>query len=191
MKALSSQRTPKRFAQRHRTGPPSSLPDTAPGWKVYKNCSLVENGYNDGDSFCVKTSRRTYVFRLYFVDAPELDLLVPERVREQAAYWDTDVETVLRLAREARRFTEDFLKDGFTVYTRKEDARGRGHRRYYALIRAGEAYLSTALVRAGLARVYGWSTDLPDGLPARKYEADLRTAERRAKREKRGGWARN
>ena len=50
------------------------------------------------------------------------------------------------------------------MYTRKEDARGRGHRRYYALVKARGKYLSLALVEAGLARVYGWRTDLPDGI---------------------------
>jgi endonuclease YncB( thermonuclease family) len=162
------------------------------GWTVYEGCRLIDHPYNDGDSFHVKTQRRHYVFRLYFVDAPETDDDFPDRRREQADYWDVDLPTAHRIGEQATAFTADFLEPGFTVFSRKEDARGRGRApRYFAMIRVNDQYLSEALVRAGLARVYGMSTDLPDGTEARRYWTRLRLAERRARREQAGAWARH
>jgi len=167
------------------------LPGAAAQWKVYENCRLIPNEYNDGDSFHVKTKRYEYVFRVYFVDAPETDMSIPERVQQQAAYWDIDADAAVDLAEAAKKFTADFLRDGFTVYTMKEDAKGRGwSKRYFAMIKVGDRYLSEALVSAGLARIYGKPTPLPDGRGANKYIADLRVAEREARRKGVGGWRR-
>ena len=163
---------------------------SAAGWITYQNAVLKSRAYNDGDSFHVRCGRANYVFRLYFVDAPETDSSFPKRVAEQAAYWDIDPAATLELGRRAAAFTRDYLKDGFTVHTRKEDARGRGEsRRYFAIIQTDRGDLATALVAAGLARVYGKPTDLPDGRRGRSVMAGLRIEERRARREHRGGWA--
>lgn len=40
-------------------------------WVTVKNCRLLENASNDGDSFHVKADGEEYLFRLYHVDTPE------------------------------------------------------------------------------------------------------------------------
>jgi len=159
-------------------------------WTEYTHCRLIEHPFNDGDSFHVKAgNRRHYIFRLYFVDAPETDDSVPGRLEEQAAYFDIDKQDAGRLALQAARFTRAFLSDGFTVHSMREDARGRSDRtRYFGMVEVDGTWLSEALVREGLARIYGKPTELPDGLPARKYFANLKVAERAAQREEKGGW---
>lgn len=158
-------------------------------WYTYDGCRLLENDFNDGDSFHTVRNSSHYIFRLYFVDAPETDRSIPERVKEQAEYWGITEAQVLKLATEAKRFTQRFLAKGFTTYSKRENARGRSDReRYYAVIKAGGKDLAEALVSAGLVRVYGHDTPLPDGTAAKKHWADLRVAERAAKRAGRGAW---
>ena len=158
-------------------------------WDVYENCSLMPHPYNDGDSFHVETLRRNYVFRLYFVDAPETDTSLPERVDAQAAYWGLTRKQAVRLGEEARRFTKRFLKDGFTAQTKREDARGRSERdRVFALVTVKGRHLSEALVREGLVRVYGARTDLPDGRTGWDFVDALKRVEQEAKQATRGGW---
>ncbi len=48
--------------------------------------------------------------------------------------------------------------------------------------------LAELLVSAGLARIYGTRTLLPDGLDSRAYLAHLHKLENEAKAAKRGGW---
>ncbi|MEM7395334.1 MAG: hypothetical protein AAF492_23630, partial [Verrucomicrobiota bacterium] len=107
-------------------------------WEVWERCTLYEDEYaNDGDSFKVRKENATYVYvlRLYFVDAPETEDSFPERVKEQADYWGITEKQALKLGKEASKFTKKFLSKPFTVYTRKEDARGRGKKnRYYCMI---------------------------------------------------------
>lgn len=159
-------------------------------WRTYENCRLVASEYHDGDSFHVKRGRRTEIFRLYFVDAPESDITLEDRIAEQAEYFDVSPERVQELAEEAKRFAGEFLTPGFTVESLREDARGNSSKpRYFAMVRKGEADLGLALVEAGLARIYGVMRELPDGTSVEKHRARLRAAERRAQREKRGAWA--
>ena len=40
-------------------------------WKVYENATLIENKYNDGDSFHVQCAKGDVEFRIYYVDTPE------------------------------------------------------------------------------------------------------------------------
>ena len=159
-------------------------------WSVFKNATLISNPYNDGDSFHVRADGRHKILRLYFVDAAETDDSIPDRLAEQAAYWGVDDARALKLGAEAKAFSAAFMRKGFTVYTRGEDAMGRSDRkRYFAMIKVGDVYLSKALVRAGLARRYGQMVETPDGKSARAYKADLATTEREARRKKVGGWA--
>ena len=46
-------------------------------WTIYEHCRLITNPSNDGDSFHVRVGRNHYIFRLYFVDAPETDTSFP------------------------------------------------------------------------------------------------------------------
>ncbi len=164
-------------------------PALAERWYAYEECKHLDKLYFDGDSFHVRTKSNHYIFRLYFVDAPELEKTVPERVAEQAEYWDISEEQVIELARKAKAFTKKFLSKGFTVHSRREDAKGRSHRpRFFGFVEADGQYLSEELVKNGLARVYGAWAKLPDGTRASKFRARLKIIERQAKREKRGGW---
>lgn len=173
--------------------------DAAKKWREYTNCQMIPNPANDGDSFHVKAGNiksKTYLFRLYFTDTPESESSLPERLQEQADYFGiADPKDVVKAGKEAAHFTENFLKDGFTVYSRLSDALGRSDmdRDYAMVMNAAGQDLGTELVRNGLARVYGNGSDLSE-LDAYKRDEDawwrrLRQAELEAKKEKRGAWA--
>ncbi|MDZ4199763.1 MAG: thermonuclease family protein [Kiritimatiellia bacterium] len=158
-------------------------------WTKYRGAVLIERQSYDGDSFHLRTHRGVRIFRLYFVDAPEMDLEFADRVQEQADSWGISVEDTLRLGRIAREFTRQFMQNGVTVWTRGEDAQGRSRLpRHYAIVRADDQDLATELVRNGLARLYGRGTDFPDGLHGRDAWTALRAAETEAREARRGGW---
>lgn len=159
-------------------------------WWTYERCRLMAHPANDGDSFHVQTKSDHYLYRLYFVDAPETDDLVPERVKEQMEYWDVTQEELFQAAAEATAFTKQFLRIQFTVYSKREDARGRSKLpRFYAAVETEDKDLALALVENGLARAYGCvPSDMPDDGNPRKTAARLRAAEREAKRAGRGIW---
>lgn len=143
----------------------------------------------DGDSFHVLHGDKEYVFRLYFVDAPETDRELQDRIAEQAAYFGLSEMRITRLGRKAARFTEQTLKNPFTVYTQWEDAQGSSELpRYYAVVKVGSDDLAELLVENGLARVYGAATPLPDGTSVDTFFQRLRQLEARAKRRKAGAW---
>jgi len=79
---------------------------------------LVSGGGNDGDSFHVSQGGKDYIFRLYFVDAPEISNSYPERVNAQAFYFKLDEKQIIEVGEEAAKFTHKFLNGGsFTVFT--------------------------------------------------------------------------
>lgn len=169
-------------------------------WRpAYTDCQLIPHSGNDGDSFRVRAGNiknRTYLFRLYFVDTPESEGSLPERLQEQADYFGiADIKDLIKAGKEATKFTENFLKNGFTVYSRLSDAMGRSSKdRDYAMVLSADGRdLGYELVRNGYARIYGMPTDLSD-LPeykatAQVWQRRLRGAELEAKKEKRGAWA--
>jgi endonuclease YncB( thermonuclease family) len=168
----------------------SAPPCLASKWRTFENCTLVPNESNDGDSFHVKVKRREYIFRLYFADTPETDMSFPDRVAEQADYWGIGQKAAVRLGHQAANFTRKFLADGFTVYTKMDDARGRSDKeRFYAIVMVGEKNLSEELVRNGLARIFGQDTDLPDGTRSTPFWWRLKTAEREAKKNRLGAFS--
>lgn len=159
-------------------------------WQKLSNCRLAPGKYIDGDSFHVLHGDKEYVFRLYFVDAPETDKELSDRIAEQAAYWGISEMRITRLGRKATRFAEQTLNKPFTVYTQWEDAQGSSQLpRYYAIVKIGADDLAELLVENGLARVYGASTPLPDGTSIEVFFQRLRQLEARAKRRKAGAWA--
>lgn len=169
-------------------------------WREYTGCRVIPNESNDGDSFHVKPTNiktRRYLFRLYFVDTPESETSLPERLQVQADYFGiADPKDVVKVGKEAVKFTEKFLEDGnFTVYSRLSDALGRSEkdRDYAMVLNAAGQDLGTELVRNGLARVYGSGTDLSELDNYNRSEdawwRRLRQAELEAKKEKRGAWA--
>jgi len=162
------------------------------GWVTLSNCQLRPNPANDGDSFHVVCNGREYIFRLYFVDAPETDDSVSKRVEEQARYFSISKQNALSVGETARQFAATRLSGTFDVLTRWEDAKGRSALpRYYAFVRFNGRDLGEALVENGLARVYGARAQLPDGTTATNERAKLRSLERQAKAARRGAWARS
>jgi endonuclease YncB( thermonuclease family) len=166
-----------------------SSPVEAKQWRTYEDCKLIPNDANDGDSFHVRYKDREYLFRLYFVDCPESDNSLPERVTEQAAYFGIDEKAAVQIGKQAKKFTEKFLADGFTVYSQLVDARGRSEMdRDYAVVNVGDNDLAVELVRNGLARIYGMGVDQEDGTSEKNVWWRLKSAEREAKKAKAGAW---
>lgn len=172
-------------------------------WLVYERCELADEKYFDGDSFSVKAlSGYTYVFRLHGVDCPETDKRVKSRLIEQAKEFKIEQKEVIKWGKKASRFTRNFLRQPFTVYTQKVKAGGKSKKaRYYAIVvNAKGERLDEALIEAGLARAYGkgaewdepfWQktkADLPRKIEAKRFMTKLRILENKAKRERVGVW---
>ncbi len=158
-------------------------------WVTYKDCRYLPNAANDGDSFHVRAAGREYIFRLYFVDAPETDMRIPDRVAEQAKYFHVTIQSALQIGLEAERFTRKKLSRPFTIRTRKQDARGRSRRpRYFAVVQTETGDLGEQLIANGLARVYGAASG-PPGMSTPEVEwRKLNQLEHKAKKQKIGGW---
>ena len=147
-------------------------------WETRTGCRIAADDANDADSFAVSRGTEEFRVRLYWVDACETSSAFPERVASQAAYFGITPARALLLGREAARFTEDFLRGGFAVATRGENA---GNGRTYANVAAAGGDLAEALVAAGLARIHGRH----DGANRLR---ELLALEEAAKRAGAGGW---
>lgn len=94
--------------------------DTAdPGFDVWRDCRLIDNPFNSGDSFQIRTSRgEDFILRLYFVDAPEVDRDRATLCRAQArALGLTQLENEA-IGCHARAVTRTLLgSEPFTVLT--------------------------------------------------------------------------
>src|SRR5215471_9041901 len=163
--------------------------DQSKDWIVLKDCRLIPNPANDGDSFHVSAGNKEYLFRLYLVDAPETDEMTPRRLVEQAKYFNITVPEAIEVGRAAKDFTQEKLSQPFTVFTHMSDAMGQSRlERFYAFVETKEGDLGEHLVRNGLARSYGFKT-APPGLTSSRIEVEkLQQFEDEAKRDKIGGW---
>lgn len=166
--------------------------DRPKDWIVLKECRLILNPANDGDSFHVSAGGKEYLFRLYLVDAPETDEMTPRRLIEQAKYFSITVPQAIEVGRVAKDFTQEKLSQPFTVYTHMSDAMGQSRlERFYAFVETKEGDLGEQLVRNGLARSYGFKTT-PPGLTSSRIEVEkLQQLESQAKRDQIGGWGVN
>jgi endonuclease YncB( thermonuclease family) len=166
------------------------LPGHADAWRVLDGTGYLENQANDGDSFHAKRNTREYLLRLYYVDCPETDSRYPDRVKEQADYFGLTPEQAVKGGKLAAEAVEKKLKGRtLEVHTRYEDARGASNmKRYFAMVRLDDQWLSEWLVENGWARVHGVSRELPDGTSERLYWSRLRKLEREAREAKRGLW---
>jgi DNA uptake protein ComE-like DNA-binding protein len=169
-----------------------SARDQSKGWIVLKDCRLIPNPANDGDSFHVSAGEKEYLFRLYLVDAPETDEMTPRRLVEQAKYFSITVPQAIEVGRVAKDFTQEKLSQPFTVFTHMSDAMGQSRlERFYAFVETKEGDLGEQLVRNGLARCYGFKT-APPGLTSSRIEVEkLQQLEDEAKRDKIGAWGVN
>jgi len=159
-------------------------------WVMLTNCQYLAHADNDGDSFRVRNGTNEYRFRLYFVDAPEVNLVYPDRTRQQAEYYGATLDDTLKAGRQARDLTRETLREPFVVWTRWASASGRSTEpRYYALVQVGTNGLAEILVRAGLAQPKGVRPNLPTGEKSSAYEARLQALEADARQRKAGVWA--
>ena len=134
--------------------------------------------------------KKEVIFRLYFVDAPEEEQVYADRIAEQATYFGITSNAAIQAGQAASEFTKQALAKPFTIQTRWRLALGRSKLpRYYAIVTTfGGHDLNELLVSAGLARIYGTRTPLPDGRDSRTYLAHLAELEAQAKAAKRGAW---
>jgi len=171
-----------------------ALARTAPPAQPFQRidaCIYKPQRWNDGDSFhVILPDQKQLIFRLYFVDAPEEERAYADRIVEQAAYFGISTDAAVEVGREASEFTKETLAKPFTIYTRWRRALGRSALwRYYAIVITAEGKdLNELLVSAGLARIYGTRTPLPDGRDSREYLAHMHELESEAKAAKRGAW---
>jgi endonuclease YncB( thermonuclease family) len=152
-------------------------------------CPYKPQRWDDGDSFhIILPEQKELIFRLYFVDTPEEERVYADRIAEQAAYFGIIPDAAIQIGREASDFTKQALTKPFTIYTRWRRALGRSAIwRYYAIVLTADGRdLNELLVSAGLARIYGTRTPLPDGRDSRTYLAHLRALETQAKAARRG-----
>src|ERR1044071_10128475 len=158
-------------------------------WIVLKDCRLSSNAANDGDSFHVSAGPKEYLFRLYFVDAPETDEMTPRRLIDQAKYFSITVPQAIEVGRTAKDFTQEKLSQPFTVFTHMSDAMGQSRlERFYAFIETNRGDLGEQLVRSGLGRNYGFKA-VPPGLGSSRIElGKLQQFENEARQEKIGAW---
>ena len=113
----------------------SDLTARSSKWGTFENCKLIPNPANDGDSFHVRVKRKEYIFRLYFVDAPENDPGLIDRLDEQAKYFGITIAQTLQVGELAKTFTSEKLSHPFTVRTCRQDGLGRSKReRFYAIV---------------------------------------------------------
>jgi endonuclease YncB( thermonuclease family) len=153
------------------------------------DCSYVPHANNDGDSFRVRCGAEEFVLRLYFVDAPETNLLYPERTREQAEHFGASIDDTLKAGARARSYVREALRGPFTVTTRMASAPGRAKDpRFYGLVEVGGRGLDEILVLQGLARAKGVAASIP-GEKARAHAQRLQLLEDQARQKGRGLWA--
>ncbi|MBI3848930.1 MAG: helix-hairpin-helix domain-containing protein [Verrucomicrobia bacterium] len=165
---------------------------SADAWEVLAGCHLITNANAivDGDSFHVAHKEREYVFRLYFVDAPESDATLTERAQDQAAYFGISPNDISRAGTAASQFTRATLSDAdITVITRWRNAMGRSTlARFYAVVLVNGKNLAEELVAHGHARIYGLRANWPDGPRSTTFINKLKNLELIAREKKRGIW---
>lgn len=147
---------------------------------------------NDGDSFHISVEGHEYIFRLYFIDAPETSGEFRDRVEEQAKHFGVTVDQVLEVGDLAKQFAREKLTEPFLIRTCWEDAGGRSRmQRFYAFVQTRTGDLGEQLVENGLARAHS-GTARPEGLTSAAAEwQKISALEEKAKREKVGAWGAN
>lgn len=158
-------------------------------WATLHDCRYLSKRFNDGDSFHVSVSGTEYIFRLYFVDAPETDTEFRDRIEDQAKYFGITTDQAVALGELAKQFTREKLGQPFIVRTCREDAVGRSKlKRFYAFVQTSDGDLGEQLVENGLARVHGLSGQVGDLTAITAEWEKLNRLEQKARKEKVGGW---
>lgn len=160
------------------------------GWEKFENCTFVEHVGNDGDSFHVKCGGKEYFFRLYFVDCPESNPDLKDRIVEQSGFFEINEESVMEAGKEAEKFTSSQLSSPFTVWTKWQNAKGSSQmKRHFAFVSvAGGDDLGELVVKSGWGRVYGARANHPEGPDTDRQWKVLDRAQKSAQSGNRGCW---
>jgi endonuclease YncB( thermonuclease family) len=160
-------------------------------WQTLRNCRLMDNESNDGDSFHVKADGEERIFRLYFADTPEAESggYVTERVTEQAKEFGITEEESVEMGKKAAAFTRSVLSRPFKVTTRGQNAMGASQlKREYAFIETADGDdLAEMLISRGMARSFGQAA-APPGESANALRSKYDRLEATARRERVGAW---
>ena len=159
-------------------------------WEKLSDCQYIDAKDNDGDSFRVRCGTKGFVLRLYFVDAPETNLRIADRTREQGEHFGITLDETMRAGILAKELVQKLLHEPFIVQTHWASAQGRSKEsRYYAFVETGGKNLAEVLVSQGLARTKGTSSKLPSGEKGSKYKERLELLEHEAQQKRLGAWA--
>ena len=165
----------------------AAAPDGSKEWIVLKDCRLIPNPANDGDSFHISAGTKEYIFRLCMVDAPETDEMIPRRLVDQAKYFGITVPQAIEVGRRAKEFVDEKLATPFTIFTHMSDAMGQSRlERFYAFVQTKDGDLGEQLVRNGLARIYGFKAT-PPGLKSSRSSFSNSKMKRDRKKSELGG----
>ena len=159
-------------------------------WVTLSDCRYVDSKDNDGDSFRVHCGDKEFGARLYFVDAPETNLVYAERTREQSLHFGITLDETMKAGVKAKERVKELLQKAFVLRTLWASAAGRGREtRYYVLIEVDGKSLAEILVSEGLARVKGVGHVLPSGEKSRSYVDRLTALGEEAKQKRVGAWS--
>lgn len=170
------------------------------GYALLKNCRLVDNRRNDGDSFFVRHADGETEFRLYFLDTPESKYKEyrdgknnGERLQQQGRYFNgLNRDETVAVGSAAKTFVKKVLsRKPFKVMTKWESV--FGSERCYAFVvfeyKGKERYLHEVLTEEGLGRIHTSGRSMPDGRTTQSQQKSrLKNIERKAKQSKRGAW---
>lgn len=173
-------------------------------WQTLEDCRLVVDQTESADTPCVEHQGKKFRIRFYFVDSPESTISNPERVADQAAYFQTSEARVLEAGLGAMDLVKELLSDGFVTVTRFAKVSGSGDLPCYygfvfvdGLTKGEQADVNAILVSEGLARTKGLrvhapSFSTPDSTAYSASAADLSSTyeklEAEAKRDGAGIW---
>jgi len=148
----------------------------------------VTSKYCDADTLHVVRGEDEFLFRLYFVDAPELDRRFG-RAADQALYWGISEEQVVKNAQAATSFVTNLLEGYVSVVTKWEKiGNSSAPARYYAFIRVNGEDLGQLLLKTGYARVFGKETAGANGESKEELLATHRRIEAQSQRRRTGVW---
>ena len=169
------------------------IPDHTKKWNAFKDCELIDQKYNDGDSFRAKVNGNEHVLRLCFVDCPESDARFPDRNADQGEYFGIPPADIPEWGKAARAKVAELLAKPFTVHTRWAKALGSsGLPRFYAVINGADGKdLGETLISLGLARIKGRDMKPPTGESVADYHTKLQKLETEARAKRVGMWAKS
>lgn len=169
-------------------------------YQVWKNCTILDNRGNDGDSFHIRAPHSREEVRLYYVDAPESAARSyrdgntnHQRIAQQgAALGGLNQSETTEVGVAAKVFVKKLLHGKpFTVVTEEERVYN-SHRKYAFVIvdwKGQPRYLHELLVAHGLARIHTKPKTLPDNTAASRQKQKLRKLEDYAKSKRLGAWS--